>query len=214
MGWDRWLTVPPYLHLMDEFAFGGLTHMSRTTLTCLVVATVLGLAGCGSSSGDARIPAASILGSGTSVVSPQGAALAASVPQGSQIAFIGDVVRVRGINFTPPAPPLGTVGEPGGKVFIGMNNAVARQQNSLLTTPRENLPHEPFVFASPINPGQNTVLEVQAAYEFISQFEILVTIPPGVACSTAFNDPVLRFLGDPVPGSSDPVTGVFHIVGT
>ena len=165
--------------------------------TTLAIAMVVG--GCSGGTTDLAVPAVIVVNGGTSAVSPQ-FALAGAVPAGVQVAFIGDVVILRGRFMTP-----------GTRVFLGMNNELARRPDSLLTTVRHLLPGDPFVYTSPEPGGQKTLLEVEVEVEFNSDTEVRITIPPQVACTTAFTNPIVRLYGD--AGSSFPETDVYFIVG-
>jgi len=172
--------------------------MTRKLLACLCVFAAAVLSGC-SSGGELAIPKVVIISGGTSTVSAQAAALGGAVPSGTAITFIGDIVRLRGLHFRSDM-----------KIYLGMNNALARRPDSLLTTIRDFLPATPFVYTDPVT-GVKTILEFEVNFEFIREDEVLIVIPPEVACNAAFTNPILRVFGD--KGSSVPVTDVYFIAG-
>lgn len=176
--------------------------MFRRTSLAVLTAMMVILAGCGgSSSSELAVPAVAVSNSGTSQVSPSfiNAGLEGAVPAGVQVAFVGDVVALRGENF-------------GGntRAFLGMNNELAKRPNSLLTTVRHLLPADPFVYTDPVT-GQKTILEIETKVEVSHSGEIRIVIPPAVACSDAFSNPIVRFYG--TDGSSFPRADVLFIVG-
>ncbi|MGQ0612953.1 MAG: IPT/TIG domain-containing protein [Planctomycetaceae bacterium] len=172
--------------------------MTRKFLACLCVIAAAGLSGC-SQGGELAIPKVVIISGGTSTVSAQAAALGGAVPSGTAITFIGDIVRLRGLHFRSDM-----------RIYLGMNNALARRPDSLLTTLRDFLPAGPFVYTDPVT-SVETILEFEVNFEFIREDEALIVIPPEVACNAAFTNPILRVFGD--KGSSVPVTDVYFIAG-
>ncbi|MGH7163469.1 MAG: hypothetical protein ACREID_08285, partial [Planctomycetota bacterium] len=172
--------------------------MSLRRIFRLVAFGVLGLAGC-DSGGELAIPFADLLNSGTSTISAQAVPLGGAVPAGAEITFVNDVVKLRGFHLRRDMT-----------VFFGLNNSIARRPNSLMTTIRELLPAEPFVYVDPVT-GERTILETQVPFEFVSTQEVLLSIPAAVACSADFTNPILRIFGD--AGSSLPVADLYFITG-
>lgn len=174
--------------------------MSRRLRLC--VAGVLGLllVGCGAGKGELSIPRAFYNNAGTSSASPQFAAIGGGVPEGVQATFVNDTLLLRGEHFRLSM-----------KVFFGMNSALARRPDSIFTTARHLLPGTPFVYTDPVT-SQQTILEVEAkSIEFVNGNEIRVKIPPEVACSPNFTNPIVRFYGG--DGSSVPADDLLHVVG-
>jgi len=172
--------------------------MTRVAFVCVCLAALAGLSGC-DVGGELAIPKVSIINGGTSSVSAQAAALGASVPAGTQITFLGDIVRLRGQHFRPNM-----------KVYLGLNNALARRPGSLLTTARDFLPAGPFAYTDPAT-NITTILEVEVPFEFIREDEVLIAIPPEVSASNAFTNPIVRVFGD--KGSSLPIADVYFVTG-
>lgn len=175
--------------------------MVRRILFCALAAFCAVFAGCtgGWQSNELAIPTIHFQNGGTSAVSPQFSALDGAVPGGAQVTYIGDVVILRGIHFRPDM-----------KVFFGMNNALARRPDSIFTTTREYMPDTPFVYIDPVT-GERTILEVEAPMEFTHTQEVRITIPAGLACNSAFTNPILRLFGD--KGSSVPLADLYYVVG-
>ena len=176
--------------------------MLRRLILCVGIVVGWTLGGCGGEGFHTHalaIPVIQFQNGGTSTVSPQFSELGGGVPSGSLVTYIGDVVVLRGFHFAPTM-----------KVFFGMNNQLARRPDSIFTTIREYLPNTPFVYTDPVT-GEETVLEVEAPFEYTEPREIRITVPPGVACNAAFTNPIIRLFGD--DGSSVPVTDVYYIVG-
>jgi len=172
--------------------------MSRSSFVGAAVLTAVFLGGC-DFGGEKTVPVASIQSASTSLVSVLARVLAGSVPEGSQIAFVGDLVHLRGFHFRPDM-----------KVYFGMNNDLARRPDSLLTTIRELLPVTPFVYHDPIT-GEDTILEVETTFEYVTETEVIISVPPSVACNAAFTNPIIRMYGD--SGSSFPVTDIYYVTG-
>jgi len=168
----------------------------RQYFAALLLLTVV-FSGC--TNGSLSIPRIQANNGGTPAVSPQFGFLGGGIPDGVQVAFIGDVVLLRGVQFRPDM-----------RVFIGMNNLLARRPDSLLTTERHLLPGEPFVYTDPVT-AEKTILEVESIMEFTHQFEVRITIPPAVACNDDFTNPIVRLYGD--AGSSFPEADLYYIVG-
>jgi len=124
------------------------------------------------------------------------------IPQGAVVASIGQTVRITGEGFSEDM-----------RFFFGMNNALAKEDDSLLTSDAEDLPDDPFVYTDP-DSGTETILEVEAEFTYVSETAIDVVIPTALSCTPDFSPtggPVLRVTDD--NGSSEPVTDVLFIVG-
>ncbi|MHC4224404.1 MAG: hypothetical protein ACYSUN_10470, partial [Planctomycetota bacterium] len=173
--------------------------MSCRVIYCLSLVLLATFAGCGNESNELAIPMIFVENSGTSAVSPQFAALNGGVPAGLQVTFVGDVFHIQGGHFRSNM-----------KAFLGMNNDLARRPDSLMTTERHLLPGAPFVYTDPVS-GRETILEVEVPIEYSDIDEIRITVPPGVACSATFTNPIVRLYGD--DGSSFPKADLMFLVG-
>ncbi|MHC4550358.1 MAG: IPT/TIG domain-containing protein [Planctomycetota bacterium] len=171
--------------------------MAPRAACCGIWVLALLIGGCSQKS-ELAIPAPSFAKATTSPFSPILGPIG-GVPDGVQITFVGDHVAVHGKNFSADL-----------KAFFGLNNQLARRPNSLLTSDRHLLPAEPFVYTDPVT-SEETTLEVEVGVEVSSDTLVTLTVPPNVACSAAFTNPIVRLYGQ--DGSSIPVTDVFHIVG-
>ncbi|MHC4940772.1 MAG: IPT/TIG domain-containing protein [Planctomycetota bacterium] len=124
------------------------------------------------------------------------------IPQSAIVTWIGETVRITGEGFSEDM-----------RVFFGMNNALAKEDDSLLTADAEDLPDDPFVYTDP-DTGTETILEVEAEFTYVDENTIDVVIPAALSCSADFSPtggPVLRVTDE--DGSSEPVTDVLFIVG-
>ncbi|MHC4848873.1 MAG: hypothetical protein ACYTEG_10515, partial [Planctomycetota bacterium] len=124
------------------------------------------------------------------------------IPQGVVVASIGQTVRITGEGFSEDM-----------RFFFGMNNALAKEDDSLLTADAEDLPADPFVYTDP-DSGTETILEVEAEFTYVSTTAVDVVVPTALSCTPDFSPsggPVLRVTDE--NGSSEPVTDVMFIVG-
>ena len=137
---------------------------------CVVALIALTFIGCGSGSGaepggGSNVPGPSAplaLGiqgvDGDSDAAGLAASFASGVPQGARLTFVGDRVTLMGEGFSPQM-----------RIFLGMNNAIARRENSLLSSEVEDLPSGPFVYVDPDATTSRTILEVEATFEFVTR---------------------------------------------
>ncbi|MHC4847327.1 MAG: hypothetical protein ACYTEG_02605, partial [Planctomycetota bacterium] len=175
--------------------------MFRKLLRRLTVLTVVFAFGCGGDgvNTDLDFPAADLTNPGTSKVSSQIAKLDGGVPEGRRVTYVGDEIVIQGKKFTSRM-----------KTMFGVDHEIQYRPNSLFTTPRHLLPDGPFVYTDPVS-GQEIRTEISVDVEYFTPSEVLVSVPPGVACTDLLTNPTLRFFG--TDGSSFPVADVLHVVG-